>query len=221
MSIHTFSTQLPSESHLFNVSIHSTSIIPNLNSSKPTQQLQLKLTKNSTLSHQRNLYVNFSQAISWKAMSVKYKASGKRRVQKVDQTTRRMKSPYFLPIENKWDYAEYFLYSPESHTITFLRKNVKQPKKIMNHFLFKDPQEYACSIHSAPLPSFIPNTTTIFSKTPSPSSSVWYDRFAIFSTRGYLNIYHNTEWILNFIHYVMNLRAFPLVLLSSLLLFIV
>lgn len=221
MSIHTFSTQLPSESHLFNVSIHSTSIIPNLNSSKPTQQLQLKLTKNSTLSHQRNLYVNFSQAISWKAMSVKYKASGKRRVQKVDQTTRRMKSPYFLPIENKWDYAEYFLYSPESHTITFLRKNVKQPKKIMNHFLFKDPQEYACSIHSAPLPSTVPNTTTIFSKSPSLSSSVWYDRFVIFSTRGYLNIYHNTEWILNFIHYVMNIRNFPLVLLSSLLLFIV
>lgn len=221
MSIHTFSRQLPSESHLFNVSIHSTSIIPNLNSSIPTQQLQLKLTKNSTISHQRNLYVNFSQAISWKAMSVKYKASGKRRVQKVDQTTRRMKSPYFLPIENKWDYAEYFLYSPESHTITFLRKNVKQPKKIMNHFLFKDPQEYACSIHSAPLPSTVPNTTTIFSKSPSLSSSVWYDRFAIFSTRGYLNIYHNTEWILNFIHYIMNIRNFPLVLLSSLLLFIV
>lgn len=221
MSIHTFSTQLPSESHLFNVSIHSTSIIPNLNSSIPTQQLQSKQPKNSTISHQRNLYVNFSQAISWKAMSVKYKASGKRRVQKVDQTTRRMKSPYFLPIENKWDYAEYFLYSPESHTITFLRKNVKQPKKIMNHFLFKDPQEYACSIHSAPLPSTVPNTTTLFSKTPSLSSSVWYDRFAIFSTRGYLNIYHNTEWILNFIHYVMNIRNFPLVLLSSLLLFIV
>ena len=221
MPILAFSTQLPSESHLFNVSINSTYIIPNLNSSTHTQQLHSKQTRNSTISHQQNHYINFTQAISWKAMSVKYKASGKRRVQKVDLTTRRMKSPYFLPIDNKWDYGEYFLYSPESHLITFLRKNVKQPKKVMNGFLFKDPQAYACSIHSAPLPSFVPNTTTIFSKTPSPSSSVWYDRFAIFSTRGYLNIYHNTEWILNFIHYVMNLRAFPLVLLSSLLLFIV
>lgn len=57
----------------------------------------------------------------------------------------------------------------------------------------------------------LPNSTSLYSKDPNPKQPVWYDQFAIFVTRGYANIYHNAEWIMNFIHIVNNIADFPLV----------
>lgn len=37
------------------------------------------------------------------------------------------------------------------------------------------------------------------------------DRVAILATRGYANIYHNSEWIMNFVHYADVERVLPLV----------
>ena len=45
----------------------------------------------------------------------------------------------------------------------------------------------------------------------SYSTNLWYDKLAIFATRGYINIYHNAEWIANFYHIAMNIEKFPLV----------
>ena len=38
-----------------------------------------------------------------------------------------------------------------------------------------------------------------------------YDQIAIFETRGYGNIYHNTEWILNTIRYAQSIKQLPIV----------
>lgn len=40
-----------------------------------------------------------------------------------------------------------------------------------------------------------------------------YDQIAIFETRGYGNVYHNTEWILNHIRYAQNITQLPIVVI--------
>ena len=39
----------------------------------------------------------------------------------------------------------------------------------------------------------------------------WYDQVAILSTRGFSNIYHNAEWIMNFVHFAACSTELPLV----------
>ena len=40
-----------------------------------------------------------------------------------------------------------------------------------------------------------------------------YDKIAILSTRGFANIYHNTEWIMNFVHFAVSSDELPLVVI--------
>lgn len=75
-------------------------------------------------------------------------------------------------------------------------------------------RNYDCEISVIPIPTLLPTTTVFFSKDPIPQYNVWYDHFAIFSTRGFSNIYHNAEWIMNFIHYSNSIQELPLVFFS-------
>ena len=52
---------------------------------------------------------------------------------------------------------------------------------------------------------------TTWEKERKIPEDVVFDRVAILSTRGYANIYHNSEWIMNFIHYADVERLLPLV----------
>lgn len=74
--------------------------------------------------------------------------------------------------------------------------------------------EYKCAFSVAPLTSDMPSrkSVALLPSNGSFSTDVWYDKVAIFSTRGYTNIYHNTEWIANFYHIATNIEKFPLVL---------
>ena len=72
--------------------------------------------------------------------------------------------------------------------------------------------KYDCEIHINAFPDNTPTDIVLFSQNPNPIYTVWYDRFAFFSTRGFANIYHNAEWIMNFIHYVIHIKEFPLVI---------
>lgn len=55
------------------------------------------------------------------------------------------------------------------------------------------------------------DSIAMFPSNHSHSNNVWYDKLAVFSTRGEPNIYHNSEWIANFYHMAANIEKFPLV----------
>ena len=56
-----------------------------------------------------------------------------------------------------------------------------------------------------------PDSIALLPSNRSYSTDVWYDKVAFFSTRGFVNIYHNAEWIANFYHIATNIEKFPLV----------
>ena len=51
-------------------------------------------------------------------------------------------------------------------------------------------------------------------KTISIQQDTWYDHVAILSTRGFANIYHNAEWIMNFIHFAASSSVLQLVMVK-------
>ena len=61
-----------------------------------------------------------------------------------------------------------------------------------------------------------PDSIALLPSNRSYSTDVWYDKVAFFSTRGFVNIYHNAEWIANFYHIATNIEKFPLVWMNLL-----
>ena len=74
-------------------------------------------------------------------------------------------------------------------------------------------REFNSTFSIAPLTSDMPppDSITLLPSNRSYSTDIWYDKVAIFSTRGFVNIYHNAEWIANFYHIATNIEKFPLV----------
>ena len=70
------------------------------------------------------------------------------------------------------------------------------------------------TVENTPFPSTSPTTlsSTIASgEAPHLQKEVVYDKIAILATRGFMNIYHNAEWIMNFIHFAVASDKLPLV----------
>lgn len=70
------------------------------------------------------------------------------------------------------------------------------------------------TIENAPFPDMPPRTvsSTIRSGLALQlQANVVYDKIALLATRGFMNIYHNAEWIMNFIHFAVASDKLPLV----------
>lgn len=72
------------------------------------------------------------------------------------------------------------------------------------------------TIENTPFPELSPKTvssTIEDGQSLHLQDGIVYDKIAILSTRGFANIYHNTEWIMNFVHFAVSSDELPLVVI--------
>lgn len=77
------------------------------------------LTSKYLMSHP---FVDYSKAKSWDVMSEMYNEMVRNTIEKQELKKGR-KNPIFLDIPHGWKYGEYFIYSPKTHSISFLRNS--------------------------------------------------------------------------------------------------
>lgn len=196
----------------------------------PTVQYQMESADSktkSTILLERQSLPDFSEAKSWDEMTEHYrdyiKSFGKKR--KVTRGKKRneqgKENPVLMAIPFDWQYGEDFSFTRDKHTITFYRS----PDDAF-HYDYDiricatrcsrvGSRGYDCDILLSSSLSDLPlnSIARVTRNTARLQGDVCYDRIAILSTRGYANMYHNAEWIVNFIHYASNIANFPLVLL--------
>ena len=198
----------------------------------PEVQHQLEnatLKTKSTILLERQYLPDFSEAKSWDDMSEHYKdhirtfGQNKKviRGKKREEKTKEKVNPVLMTIPFNWQYGENFSFSRDKHSITFYRS---PNDEFQYNFDFRSSYTngshvgshgYDCDILMSSSPADLPlsNIHRITRNTERLQRDVCYDRIAILSTRGYANMYHNAEWIVNFIHYANNIAQFPLVIL--------
>ena len=136
--------------------------------------------------------------------------------------------PYSLQVQSSKEKAQYFPIwciwvwvwnTPnasrcESLRIVWFYIESKQWTKVDSNIAFSlEHREFDSTFSVAPLTSDMPSPDSIalLPSNCSYSTYVWYDRVAFFSTRGFVNIYHNAEWIANFYHIATNIEKLLLV----------
>lgn len=77
------------------------------------------LTSKYLMSHP---FVDYSKAKSWDAMSEMYNEMVTNTIEK-KELKKAAKNPVFLDLPHNWKYGEYFIYSPKTHSISFLRNS--------------------------------------------------------------------------------------------------
>lgn len=123
---------------------------------------------------------------------------------------------YLMPIKYGWRYLEDITLKLKPNQIIMHRSSPIPGGMCLNEFSwYLEAHLVDCTITvtgnetvSQPtlLSSLNPNR-----QFPSIQQDIWYDRVAILSTRGFANIYHNTEWIMNFVHFASVSNELPLV----------
>lgn len=156
------------------------------------------------LCYDKNIYyfnkeIPYDKAMKWDEVSEKYNQS---------QITRKRRnkkySPYVMGVPNNWMYAEDFQYYPNSHRVIFQRSSDESSNKgIFLFILISIVYSYCGCTMSVSSSSF---------QSTNNSNVETVDQIAILGTRGYKSIYHHIEYILNFIHYSLNIQNHPLVL---------
>ena len=97
---------------------------------------------------------------------------------------------------------------------------MKRPYIVLNSYNNVDAKYVDCTLQVSSGTSLPPSQPILLSSLNPTSWSKWktipeqivLDRVAILSTRGYANIYHNSEWIMNFVHYADVEDLVPLVI---------
>ena len=197
---------------------------------EPTVQYQMESadsTTKSTILLERQSLPDFSESKSWDEMTEHYRdyirSFGKKR--KVTRGKKReekgRENPVLMTIPFEWQYGEDFSFTRDKHIITFYRSPDDPFHYDYDIRIYTTRSSrvgsrgFDCDILLSSSLSDLPlnNIARVTHNTARLQDDVCYDRIAILSTRGYANMYHNAEWIVNFIHYASNIANFPLVLL--------
>lgn len=106
-----------------------------------------------------------------------------------------------MPIVNSWFYSEDFLFTTRSKTIRF-RRPINSTGRcfiFLSSIKVSNVVDCTMTIENTPFPELSPKTVSSTIEDGQPlhlQDGIVYDKIAILSTRGFANIYHNTEGLM-------------------------